>query len=120
MNELEQLEQQFSSRIRLSMDQLLPVPDSSRLLDIEQDMNLEKPVNRRWLIWIAVLLGLTGISVAYWYQSQQKVPIQDEIKVITPENTPTRDIPALMHQHLDQQGEPNSPVIYQQEVISDE
>jgi len=120
MNELEQLEQQFSSRIRLSMDQLLPVPDSSRLRDIEQDMNPEKSINNRWLIWIAVLLGLSGVSAAYWYQSQQKGSIQDEIKVITPENTPKRDIPALMHQHLDQQGEADSPVIYQQEVISDE
>ena len=111
---MNELEQQFASKIHAAMDQVIPVPDYSKLQKIEQDFTLIKSKKSGWLIWIGFLLGLSGLATAFWHHSQQK-----EVNLKAPEiSRSVESSDRSIQISVEKQDEKQSPVIYQQEVIS--
>lgn len=116
---MNELEQQFAPKIHAAMDQVIPIPDYSQLEKIEQDFTLIQSKKTGWLIWIGFLLGLSGLATAFWHLSQQKEVRKEEVNLKAPEiSRSVENSDRSIQISVEKQDEKQSPVIYQQEVIS--
>jgi hypothetical protein len=118
MDRLESLEQELAIPLREALDGVIPEPNSSRLLEIEQAIIYGPESNFNWLMWIALLLGITGFASAYYLTSGQKIEQngsggQEEVLII---NSSESSPPSKQQTYKsDETGNPT--IIYRQEVL---
>jgi len=117
MSELERLESELEAPIRGLLDAALPVPNNGRLLEIERAIVPERGSNKRQFLWVALLLGLSGLAAAYMIASQTRrspevaVPVLQESPVKKDVNNNDKS-----SKEYDNRNEGSSSTIYQQEV----
>lgn len=120
MERLEALEQAFSGSIRKSLDAALPEPDQALLFEIEKGLMSDTAGRAKWFVWIAILLGLTGLASAYYFSSDKKhdVVVPSTIHEVNGEEP--KGARAPLQQPSPAETNANPRVIYRQEVINNE
>lgn len=122
MNELERLESELEAPIRGLLDAGLPMPDNGRLLKIERDINPERGIKKLNLLWVALLLGLSGLVAAYMIASQtrntpfEQVPVNQE----SPIKKDVKNKDDKGSEEYDNRNEGRPSTIYQQEVYGND
>ncbi len=121
MNDLERLELELEAPINGLLDTSLPVPNNARLLEIERVIVPDKGLKKRQLLWVALLLGLSGLVAAYMIVGQSgKTPEPAPVKQ---ENAVKKEInknDELGSKKYDNRHEGSRSTIYQQEVYGNE
>jgi hypothetical protein len=119
MNSTELSDQDLEKRIKQAFDALVPMPNDARLLEIEQQFSSDRTRNKNWFLWVAVLLGLTGLVSAFYYSGIKQAVNSAPVK--KPDiSEPGQKIEVMDRKTFEIQDAPDSPVIYQQEVIDHE
>ena len=120
MNDIEKLEQEFSQSISACMELAVPRPAHSRLLDIEQSLLIDQTKSSHRALWFALLLGLAGAAGALVYMNTQERQSAEHRPVIV-EQPASIDIQQESNQRVyENQVMPESPVIYRQEIVTDD
>jgi len=118
MNDLERLDRELEAPIRGLLDAALPVPDNGRLLEIERTIVPQNGSKRAKLIWVALLLGLSGLAAAYMIASQTRNTPHEQVPVMQ-ESPIKKDVDNKDDkgsEEYDNRNEGRPSTIYQQEV----